>query len=488
MLGNNNYIDVTGQVEDAVDTKISQMNLVTQDSLKDEIEAAITEIEIKPELFDDVYAKKEHTHTTFNHDISLNGKINGFVINSEKTGQSSLNSLLNVRGDLSCTGNNGGGTFHVVPTAWNFVELSMNTDKFITYNSQTKDLKLNGTTSVSGNLTVANINNSNANVQISGTQDDIKFYVLDNNKQAKKATILLGTEGAANKCANFRYFNTDNPYLSFGFYGNDNILKINSDKTVNIDGNLNVSGTRLEIGNHDIAATNTMMSLQVQGKNTLLLSAGETELVQGNLKITNGDLYVKGVKIDGTATVPSDLTVNSLTVQSAKISATQKNMAIDADNLNIFAPTTIGNSTSISGDLTVSGKINGNLTITHETDEITEPFEIGTFCETNGGIYTGYEKIDTTDCICQVQQSNTLNPKIVGVITASNQFASHGDVLIKIVPGTYHLGDILCPDITGKARKATETELQYMMLHAIPRAKITSLDTKIDGTVAAFLF
>ena len=41
--------------------------------------------------------------------------------------------------------------------------------------------------------------------------------------------------------------------------------------------------------------------------------------------------------------------------------------------------------------------------------------------------------------------------------------------------------------ITGKARVATETELQYMVLHAIPRAKITSLDTKIEGTVACFI-
>ena len=130
-------------------------------------------------------------------------------------------------------------------------------------------------------------------------------------------------------------------------------------------------------------------------------------------------------------------------------------------------------------------EITGNQTILHNTDEIDG--EIGTFCETNGGIYTGYDEIAETDCICQVQQSNTLNPKIVGIITDRNQFASHGDVLVKIVPGTYHLGDILCPDITGKARKATETELQYMMLHAIPRAKITSLDTKIEGTVACFI-
>jgi hypothetical protein len=137
-------------------------------------------------------------------------------------------------------------------------------------------------------------------------------------------------------------------------------------------------------------------------------------------------------------------------------------------------------------------KKESSQTIMHTTDEIQGPIdstlaEIGTFCETNGGIYTGYDEIAETDCICQVKQSTTLNPKIVGIITGENQFASHGDVLVKSVPGTYHLGDILCPDITGKARIATETELQYMMLHAIPRPKITSLDTKIEGTVACFL-
>jgi hypothetical protein len=133
-----------------------------------------------------------------------------------------------------------------------------------------------------------------------------------------------------------------------------------------------------------------------------------------------------------------------------------------------------------------SGKASStSQTITHSTNVINA--EIGTFCETNGGIYDKYSKIDNTDCICQVVPSNTLNAKIVGIVCSENQFASHGDVLVKVVPGTYKLGDILVPDITGKARVATETELQYMMLHAIPRPKITSLDTKIEGVVACFI-
>ena len=129
-------------------------------------------------------------------------------------------------------------------------------------------------------------------------------------------------------------------------------------------------------------------------------------------------------------------------------------------------------------------EITGNQTVTHKTNVTGE---IGTFCETNGGIYDGYEKVGETDCICQVVQSNTLNDKIVGVITSPTQFASHGDVLMKVVPGTYKLGDILAPDITGRARVATDTELQYMMLHAIPRPKITSLATGMENTVACFI-
>ena len=124
-------------------------------------------------------------------------------------------------------------------------------------------------------------------------------------------------------------------------------------------------------------------------------------------------------------------------------------------------------------------------TITHLTN-IPENAEIGTFCETNGGIFDGYIKTASTDCICKVIQSNTLNNKIVGIICDKNKFASHGDVLVKIVPGTYNLGDILCPDITGKARVATETEKQFMMINAIPRPKITAF-TDDQSLVACFI-
>ena len=126
----------------------------------------------------------------------------------------------------------------------------------------------------------------------------------------------------------------------------------------------------------------------------------------------------------------------------------------------------------------------GSQTITHYTNV---SGEIGTFCEATGEIYDGYEKIDNTDCICKVRSASALSSSIVGIITRDNEFASHGDALVKVVPGSYNIGDILVPDASGFARKATDEELVYMMTHAIPRPKITSLDTGIDGMVACFL-
>ena len=146
----------------------------------------------------------------------------------------------------------------------------------------------------------------------------------------------------------------------------------------------------------------------------------------------------------------------------------------------------INKSVSIFGDLTVSGEIISQYskTITHQTNVIGE---IGTFCQTNGEIYDGYEKIGQTDCICQVVQAKDLTTGIVGIITSEDKFASHGDVLVKVVPGKYELGDILAPTENGYGKVATEDEMLFMMLNAIPRPKITSLQTGIDGMVACFL-
>lgn len=126
----------------------------------------------------------------------------------------------------------------------------------------------------------------------------------------------------------------------------------------------------------------------------------------------------------------------------------------------------------------------GSQTITHKTNI---SGEVGTFCESIGEIYNGYKKITNTDCICQVKQSKELNKRIVGIIISETQFASHGDVLVKVSLGEFEVGDILCPDENGYGKKATDEELMFMMLHAIPRPKITSLNTGIEGYVACFL-
>jgi hypothetical protein len=124
-----------------------------------------------------------------------------------------------------------------------------------------------------------------------------------------------------------------------------------------------------------------------------------------------------------------------------------------------------------------------NVTITHKT-EVTEP-QLGRFCETTGGIFN--TKISHTDCICKVQLAGNLNRNIVGIICSNDSFASHGDVLVHCDDGQFTVGDILAPTSTG-ARVATEEEKLFMMLNAIPRAKITSVITGIPNTVACFLF
>ena len=45
MLGQGNYIDLTGQMEDVFDSKIQQINFLTEENVKDKIEEAVAEID-----------------------------------------------------------------------------------------------------------------------------------------------------------------------------------------------------------------------------------------------------------------------------------------------------------------------------------------------------------------------------------------------------------------------------------------------------------
>ena len=203
--------------------------------------------------------------------------------------------------------------------------------------------------------------------------------------------------------------------------------------------------------------------------------------------------------------------------------------------------------TTITGNLVVTGTINGQTiggshTLTHITSSTDGTLEEGIFVETTGEIHyeeppTKYVKVveiktrptvepiepatfdengnilteavygveeyeeiheepaqgdplnPYENCICKVKRAHSLNKNIVGVLTSVNpvKFATHGDVLIKVISDTYQLGDILIPTIDGYGKKATSGEIYDSLFMMIPRAKITALITNIPNTVSAIL-
>ena len=149
---------------------------------------------------------------------------------------------------------------------------------------------------------------------------------------------------------------------------------------------------------------------------------------------------------------------------------TLKSPSSDVNYVNIMSST---NGLYLMGPAGKEKSISWSQTITHSTNV---SGEIGTFCEATGEIYDGYDTIDNTDCICKVRSASVLSNKVVGIITKDNEFASHGDALVKVVPGSYNIGDILAPAENGYGRKATNEELQFMMLNSLPMVKITSIN------------
>jgi len=170
--------------------------------------------------------------------------------------------------------------------------------------------------------------------------------------------------------------------------------------------------------------------------------------------------------------------------------------------------------TTIAGDLTVTGVINGTLagsqTITHKTKYIgtitpgcfvestgqiyREPLKVGTTSiwnepteEGQTGYYTEIETQSTLspyeNCISIVKQAEGFTTNIIGVCTEVIdhefcKFATHGDCLIKCVSDTYHLGDIIIPSSSGGyGKKGSSMEIIDCMTKMVPRLKITSLET-----------
>ena len=151
------------------------------------------------------------------------------------------------------------------------------------------------------------------------------------------------------------------------------------------------------------------------------------------------------------------------------------------------------NETTINGNLIVNGTViqSGSQTVTHLTGTNNDnELIVGTFCETDGTIYDKFkDNIKPTDCICNIKQSTSMNKNIIGVTVSTDpiKFATHGDVLIKVVNDTYNVGDILVPGQGGYGKKPSSDELMSCLLNRIPTAKIISLDTGIDNEVACIL-
>ena len=176
----------------------------------------------------------------------------------------------------------------------------------------------------------------------------------------------------------------------------------------------------------------------------------------------------------------------------------------------------------------------GSNTVTHTTSVIGT--DIGVYCESTGEIFRGdvegenssgnnsaeINKFNITNCICNVIQATSLNKRIVGIITSLDEteeaivqdtieettddgsvvtnlversvvrtnygaFASHGDVLVRVIPGTYEIGDILAPAENGYGKLASDEDFSFMLRYNIPRVKITSIETGIENVVAGFI-
>ena len=352
----------------------------------------------------------------------------------------------------------------------------------------------NGDVTLPGSLTATNKYHQMGNLSID--EDVFRFFNADMEDQdkcyfeiGKGLNKTTGNEG-------FWITYTFPGITELGFQGAIDMMKFTYDgRKIDINGDLTVAG---EININKIKASNVTVNggaLYFLNMNTgdWVGRIAECSIVGGSKEVIhlmvehyehrmtlldeNGDTTLPGsLTVSGDLNVPNIATVGSLMMSNED---SGRNVRLYCSDVGI------GVYDSKKGKYyTLWNANNVSETITHTTNVTGE---IGTFCETNGGIYDGYDNITETDCICQVVQSSTLNNRIVGVITSPNQFASHGDVLMKVVPGTYKLGDILAPDITGRARVATDTELQYMVIHAIPRPKITSLATGIENTVACFI-
>ena len=347
-----------------------------------------------------------------------------------------------------------------------------------------------------GNITCENnatFKMVHTNADAYGPVADIGFLRICNSKKSdNEAENWVYIRHTSNNGKDLMRFKTDVVDSCVNFksisFETNNYIKFTNDTVSNDYAYIQLKGTASNAGELEIAtcddATEPIYVRQYTGnratlKRTLTLLDGS-----GNTSIP-GALSIKGAgSIGGDCSIGGELSTGGVitcrwVVLRDELGNENKKLYVFANSGKLYVK-----NPAISKQKELWG---GSQTITHITN-IVGNFEIGTFCEANGNIYDGYEKINNTDCICAVKQATLLNKKIVGIISSEDEFASHGDVLVKIAPETIcEVGDILCPDERGYGRVASEDELIFMMMYAIPRPKITCLETGIEGFVACFI-
>lgn len=289
---------------------------------------------------------------------------------------------------------------------------------------------------------------------------------VKNNSNTTESSLMIGSEFSVDKSLVLKHSNSTNPSANINLYGNDNGITIKQSGKVEIP-----------------ELTSTNISTEQISANTITSTA---ITVSNNLNV-NTDLHV------------------SSTAYSNVSEIGDKAGTSDQNALHLYGSLCVYDQTGgdrykvylSKGKLVAAYVKNGtwgltttlaspSQTITHLT-EIIEPYTIGTFCETTGELANDLSSITPTDCICKVKQSSGLNKNILGIICGDKTFATHGDVLVKVDSSetAYEVGDILKPGPNQLCIKATEEDIMFMVLHAIPRVKITSVIDK--DTVAGFM-
>ena len=114
--------------------------------------------------------------------------------------------------------------------------------------------------------------------------------------------------------------------------------------------------------------------------------------------------------------------------------------------------------------------------------------EDGIFCESVGEMREAPTALPMNGITLKITRAQVYNKNIIGVITSVNplKFTASGIIKIKVINGSYNIGDLLIATIDGYGKKATPGEIYDSIFSKIPIAKIIALDN-VTHTVNAIL-